>query len=155
MCDTMLRPMLLTLLYLILAVALASLLDIDLRTARADLSSAASQMMNTMVTLPYIAYLEAAPGILTSLISRTRSRLSLAYHLLGVITTPSMAPFLMLLLGALLATAICDLLLWIFWISRQCWKIIRWTMQSPSLLLLIPVVICLWSRPDQPPVRAI
>ncbi len=150
----MLRPMLIALLYLILMAALASLLEIDLLTALADLSSAASHVMNTMATLPYAAYLDATPKILTSLITTTRSRLSLACYLLGIITTPSLAPFVLLLLGALLATAVHNLLLWVFWVPRQCWKIIRWTVQSPLLLILIPVAICLWSRPDHPLVPA-
>lgn len=133
--------MLIALLYLILAAALASLLDIDILTALADLFAAASHMMTVMATLPYAAYLDATPEILTSLVSTTRSRLSLACYFIGLITTPSLAPFVLLLLGGMLATAICDLLLWVFWIPRSCWKIIRWSIQSPLLLTVILLAI--------------
>ena len=146
----MLRSMLLALLYLILAAALASLLDIDVLTALADLFSAASYMMNTMATLPYAAYLDATPEILTAHVLIIRARLSLACYLVGLITTPSLAPFVVLLLGGMLATAICDLLLWVFRIPRHCWKIIRWSIQSPLLLIVILLAIYgLSSRPDR------
>ena len=143
--------MLLALLYLILAGALASLLDIDVLTALADLFSAASYMMTTMATLPYAVYLDAAPEILTSLVSTTRSRLSLACYFVGLITTPSLAPFVLLLLVGMLATAMCDLLLWVFWIPRHCWKIIRWFMRSPlSLTVILLAIYGLSSQPGRP-----
>ena len=146
----MLRPILIALLYLILAAALASLLDIDILTALGDLVSAARPMMTTMATLPYATYLDAAPEIFTSLVATTRSRLSLVCYLVGLITTPSLAPFVLLLLGGMLATAICDLLLWVFWIPRHCWRIICWLMRSPLLLTVILLAIYgLSSRPGR------
>ena len=143
--------MLIALLYLIVAAALASLLEIDIPTALADLLSVASHTMTTMATLPYAAYLDATPEILTSLISTTRSRLSLACYFIGLITTPSLAPFVLLLLGGMLATGLCDLLLWVFWIPRHCWRVIRWSIQSPLLLAVILMVVYgLSSRPGRP-----
>ena len=149
------RLMLLALLYLILAAALASLLDIDVLTALADLFSAASHIMNTMATLPYAAYLDATPEILTAYVLIIRAWLSRSCYLIGLITTPSLAPFVVLLLGHVFAAAVCDLLLWVFWIPRHCWKIIRWSIQSPLVLTVILLAIYgLSSQPGRPLVLA-
>lgn len=133
--------MFLVLQYLILAAALASLININIVKALGYLFRIVSYMMDTITYSLYAVYLDATPEYLTTYVPMMRAQLSLEWYFVELIIKRKLAPFVLLLLGGILVTAICDLLLWVFRIPRYCWKTIR---VSPLLLtgivLAIPVI---------------